>query len=96
MRALTVMVKDAPRHRSPNAGWPEAAVASAIGIRLSGPRIYNGVASSDPWLNKAGRDPGPQDVTAALQLYRRLLWVVSLLLLSGTVCLFIAEKGANL
>ena len=96
VHALTVMLKDAPRHRSPNAGWPESAVASALGIRLSGPRLYNGVASSDPWLNKAGRDPGPQDITAALQLYRRLLWVVSLLLLSGTVCLFLAEKGANL
>ena len=96
VHALTVMVKDAPCHRSLNAGWPESAVASALGIRLSGPRLYNGVASSDPWLNKAGRDPGPQDITAALQLYHRLLWVVSLLLLSGTVCLFLAEKGANL
>ena len=96
VHALTVMVKDAPRHRSPNAGWPESAVASALGIRLSGPRLYNGVASSDPWLNKAGREPEPQDITAALQLYRRLLWMVSLLLLSGTVCLFLAEKGANL
>jgi adenosylcobinamide-phosphate synthase len=96
VHALTVMVKDAPRHRSPNAGWPESAVASALSIRLSGPRLYNGVASSDPWLNKAGRDPGPQDITAALQLYRRLLWVVSLLLFTGTVCLFLAEKGANL
>ena len=96
VHALTVMVKDAPRHRSPNAGWPESAVASALGIRLSGPRLYNGVASSDPWLNKAGRDPGPQDITAALQLYSRLLWLISLLLLSGTVCLFLAEKGANL
>ncbi|MDP7375708.1 MAG: adenosylcobinamide-phosphate synthase CbiB, partial [Alphaproteobacteria bacterium] len=93
LHALTVMVKDAPRHRSPNAGWPESAVASALGIRLSGPRFYNGVASSDPWLNKAGRDPGPKDITAALKLYRRLLWVVSLLLLSGTVCFFLAEKG---
>ena len=96
VHALAVMVKDAPRHRSPNAGWPESAVAAALGIRLSGPRLYDGVASSDPWLNKAGRDPGPQDITAALQLYRRLLWVVSLLLLSGTVCFFLAENGANL
>ena len=96
MHALAVMVKDAPRHRSPNAGWPESAVASALGIRLSGPRQYNGMTNSDPWLNKAGRDPGPQDITAALQLYSRLLWVVSLLLLSGTVCLFLAEKGTNL
>jgi adenosylcobinamide-phosphate synthase len=96
MHALKVMVKDAPRHRSPNAGWPESAVASALGIRLSGPRLYDGVASSDPWLNKAGRDPKPQDITAALKLYSRLLWVISLLLLLGTVCLSLAEKGANL
>ena len=96
LHALTVMVKDAPGHRSPNAGWPESAIASALGIRLSGPRLYGGVASSDPWLNEAGRDPGPQDITAALQLYSRLLWVVSLLLLSGAVCLFLAERGAGL
>ena len=96
VHALTVMVKDAPGHRSPNAGWPESAVASALGIRLSGPRLYDGVASSDPWLNEAGRDPGPQDITAALQLYSRLLWVVSLLLLSGAVCLFLAERWAGL
>ena len=96
LHALTVMVKDAPGHRSPNAGWPESAVASALGIRLSGPRLYDGVASSDPWLNEAGRDPGPQDITAALQLYSRLLWVVSLLLLSGVVCLFLAKSGTGL
>ena len=96
VNALTAMVKDASGHRSPNAGWPESAVASALGIRLSGPRLYDGVASSDPWLNEAGRDPGPEDITAALQLYSRLLWVVSLLLLSGAVCLFLAERWAGL
>ena len=96
VHALKVMVKDAPGHRSPNAGWPESAVASALGIRLSGPRTYDGVASPDPWLNEAGRDPELQDITAALQLYSRLLWVVSLLLLSGSVCLFLTERGAGL
>ena len=96
VHALMVMMRDAPGHRSPNAGWPESAVASALGIRLSGPRLYDGLASSDLWLNEAGRDPGPQDITEALQLYSRLLWVVSLLLLSGAVCLFLAERGAGL
>ena len=94
VHALTAMVKDAPRHRSPNAGWPESAVASALGIRLSGPRIYGSIASSDPWLNEAGRDPDPQDIKAALRLYSRLLWVLSLLLLIGAVCFFIADRGA--
>ena len=89
VHALMVMMRDAPGHRSPNAGWPESAVASALGIRLSGPRLYDGLASSDLWLNEAGRDPGPQDITEALQLYSRLLWVVSLLLLSGATVLFL-------
>ena len=91
VHALMVMMRDAPGHRSPNAGWPESAVASALGIRLSGPRLYDGLASSDLWLNEAGRDPGPQDITEALQLYSRLLWVVSLLLLSGAVGLFLLK-----
>jgi len=91
VHALMVMMRDAPGHRSPNAGWPESAVASALGIRLSGPRLYDGLSSSDLWLNEAGRDPGPQDITEALQLYSRLLWVVSLLLLSGAIGLFLLK-----
>ena len=91
VHALMVMMRDAPGHRSPNAGWPESAVASALGIRLSGPRLYDGLASSDLWLNEAGRDPGPQDITKALQLYSRLLWLVSLLLLLGAVGLFLLK-----
>lgn len=95
VHALQTMFTDAPGHRSPNAGWPESAVAAALGIRLSGPRLYDGLASSDPWLNETGRDPGPQDITAALQLYSRLLWVVSLSLFSGAVVLFFANQGAG-
>ena len=91
VHALMVMMRDAPGHRSPNAGWPESAVASALGIRLSGPRLYDGLASSDLWLNETGRDPGPQDITEALQLYSRLLWLVSLLLFSGAVGLFLLK-----
>ena len=91
VHALMVMMRDAPGHRSPNAGWPESAVASALGIRLSGPRLYDGLASSDLWLNDAGRDPGPQDITKALQLYSRLLWVISFLLLAGAVGLFLLK-----
>ena len=91
VHALMVMMRDAPGHRSPNAGWPESAVASALDIRLSGPRLYDGLASSDLWLNEAGRDPGPQDIIEALQLYSRLLWVVSLLLLAGALGLFLLK-----
>ncbi|MCB1376708.1 MAG: cobalamin biosynthesis protein, partial [Rhodobacteraceae bacterium] len=46
-----ILAADARRHRSPNAGWPEAAMAGAVGVRLSGPRIYGAVVAEEPWLN---------------------------------------------
>ena len=95
-RATQLMLTDAPRHRSPNAGWPEAAVAAALGIRLSGPRHYDGAATRDSWLNETGRDPGPADISLALRLCSRLLWVVSLLLFLGAVLVFLLGNGAGL
>jgi len=55
LRALRVMRRDARLHRSPNAGWPEAATAATLGIALAGPRIYGGVVTDDPYLNPEGR-----------------------------------------
>ena len=43
-----VMIRDARKHRSPNAGWPEAAMAGALDVRLSGPRRYQGHTSDEP------------------------------------------------
>lgn len=71
--ALACMFRDARRHRSPNAGWPEAAMAGALGIRLSGPRIYAGKVTPEPWLNAGAADPAPADLRCALALYRRAL-----------------------
>ena len=48
------VMEDAPRHRSPNAGWPEAATAYALDIALSGPRVYDGERSTDPFVNQDG------------------------------------------
>lgn len=53
-RAGTVW-RDAPRHRSPNAGWPEAALAAVLGLALAGPRRYGTTTVDDPWMNGAGR-----------------------------------------
>ena len=53
--AFRVIKEDAPRHRSPNAGWPEAALACVLGIALSGPRTYGGVATDFPFVNSGGR-----------------------------------------
>ena len=71
--ALACMARDARRHRSPNAGWPEAAMAGALGVRLSGPRIYGARRVDEPWVNGACRDPGAADLGAALALYRRAM-----------------------
>jgi adenosylcobinamide-phosphate synthase len=76
--ALAAMWRDAHHHRSPNAGWPEAAMAGALGIRLSGPRIYDGHLSEEPWLNGAAPDPSAADLNRALALYRRAMLVLAL------------------
>ncbi len=60
------MTRDARRHRSPNAGWPEAAMAGALGVRLSGPRIYHGSVADEPWLNEGARDPLAADIGRGL------------------------------
>lgn len=74
---LRIIVRDGAKHRSPNAGWPESAMAAALQIRLSGPRIYDGVASQDAWLHGEGTDPQAQDIISAIRLYEILLnWVM--------------------
>ena len=75
--ALATMWRDAHHHRSPNAGWPEAAMAGALGIRLSGPRIYEGRLAQEPWLNATAPDPAPADLNRALALYRRAMLVLA-------------------
>jgi len=49
LKVLRITLRDASRHRSPNAGWPETSVAASIGVKLSGPRIYDGIKTNDPW-----------------------------------------------
>ncbi|WP_456617777.1 MULTISPECIES: adenosylcobinamide-phosphate synthase CbiB [unclassified Bradyrhizobium] len=80
--ALSCMTRDARRHRSPNAGWPEAAMAGALGVRLSGPRIYHGSATDEPWLNEGARDPLAADIGQGLTIYRR-----AMLLLAGLLAI---------
>ncbi|MGY4290482.1 adenosylcobinamide-phosphate synthase [Bradyrhizobium sp. LM2.7] len=80
--ALSCMTRDARRHRSPNAGWPEAAMAGALGVRLSGPRIYHDSTTNEPWLNEGARNPLAADITDALAVYRR-----AMLLLAGVLAI---------
>ncbi|RIA45464.1 adenosylcobinamide-phosphate synthase CbiB [Dichotomicrobium thermohalophilum] len=78
--ALQVMWRDAANHRSPNAGWPEAALAGALGVRLSGPRIYGDRVADEPWLNSGADDPTDGDLTEGLGLFRRAMFAVAGLL----------------
>ena len=78
--AVLVMWWDAHRHRSPNAGWPEAAMAGALGVRLSGPRTYADRIADEPWLNRDGADAGPGDVRAGLTVYMRAMLLLGVCL----------------
>lgn len=69
VRALVCTLKDASRHRSPNAGWPEAAMAGSLGVRLSGPRVYHDRIAHEPWLNERGRDATRVDIWDGLRIY---------------------------
>jgi adenosylcobinamide-phosphate synthase len=68
-RALAVMRGDAGRHRSPNAGWPEAAAAGALGLALGGPRRYGSEVAPEPWLGDGRADATAHDIERMLRLY---------------------------
>jgi adenosylcobinamide-phosphate synthase len=63
--------RDARGHRSPNAGWPEAAMAGALGLKLAGPRSYGGAIVEDAFMGDGRREATTADIRAALALYRR-------------------------
>ena len=67
--SLKIMMRDAGKHRSPNAGWPESAMAGALGIAIAGPRVYAEGAVNDPYLNAEGRTAGPDDISRALFVF---------------------------
>jgi adenosylcobinamide-phosphate synthase len=80
LQGLRVMLRDAHLHRSPNAGWPEAAMAAALNIRLSGPRTYADHTANEPWVNAGAPDPTAADLSRGLGLYRRAMLALGLIL----------------
>jgi adenosylcobinamide-phosphate synthase len=71
--------RDAPRHRSPNAGWPESAMAGALGLRLAGPRTYGEDLVDDAYMGDGTTEATAADIRRALRLYRAacvVLWLV--------------------
>ena len=67
--AWRAMRRDAPKHRSPNAGWQEAAVAGALGLALAGPRHYGGQRVEDHWMGDGRSAVTAEDLARVLDLY---------------------------
>ncbi|HEX7886237.1 MAG TPA: adenosylcobinamide-phosphate synthase CbiB [Phenylobacterium sp.] len=67
-RGLATMLRDAPAHASPNAGWPEAAMAGALGLRLGGPATYDDVETPRPSFGR-GCAPSADDLRRGLRVY---------------------------
>ncbi|MFZ2994775.1 adenosylcobinamide-phosphate synthase CbiB [Sphingobium sp.] len=75
-----IMMRDARLHASPNAGWTEAAMAGALGVKLAGPVSYDGDKHDKPWIGTGRSDTNASDIRRALALYRRaclLLWMLA-------------------
>ena len=68
-KSLRSCLTYANRHRSTNAGWPEAAMAGALDIRIAGPRVYNGIVINDPWMGDGNPNLRTNDINRALKLY---------------------------
>jgi adenosylcobinamide-phosphate synthase len=69
LRAWRTMWRDARKHESPNAGWPEAAVAGALNLALGGPRRYLGGVTRAEWLGDGTARATTRDIRRALMLY---------------------------
>jgi adenosylcobinamide-phosphate synthase len=76
--------RDAARHRSPNAGYPEAAMAGALGLALAGPRAYGGVTIDDATMGNGRRAADAADIRRALALYRRADFILIVVLAVAT------------
>ena len=82
---VKIMRRDAPQHGSPNAGWPEAAMAAALDLKFGGPRSYQGERVDLPFMGEGRSDMTRNDIRSGLKLYDRAMW----LLFAGMVVLAI-------
>ncbi len=91
--ALSTCRRDAQRHASPNAGWPEAAMAGALGLRLGGPRAYGSRQVDGAWLGAGRSEAGPDDIRRALLIFRRAALLLWLSLAGATAILLVFRAG---
>jgi adenosylcobinamide-phosphate synthase len=83
--ALRAIRRDASNHRSPNAGWPESAMAGALNLRLAGPRTYGTTRVDDSWMGDGTQNATAADIRRALALYRTACLVQAALVLALTL-----------
>lgn len=87
------IIRDAKRHKSPNAGWPEAAAARALGVSLAGPRSYDGEMQDLAWVNPSGlRNTGAAEVEAAVDLLWKV-WTVGFVICASLGALRVVLEG---
>jgi len=67
--ALQAMWREAPKHQSPNAGWPESALAASLGVKFGGPRSYEGALVDLPWMGEGRETLNRDDIRKGLRLY---------------------------
>jgi adenosylcobinamide-phosphate synthase len=90
-QAWRAVIRDAPHHRSPNAGYPEAAMAGALGLALAGPRVYGGIEVTDAVMGNGRRAATAADIRVALSLYVRADALLVALL--GALALLVIALG---
>jgi adenosylcobinamide-phosphate synthase len=84
LSALRVMARDGAKHRSPNAGWPEGAMAGALGVALAGPRSYAGAKENEPWIGgEFSARIGSADIRRALFVYAIACLVTAAIVAAG-------------
>lgn len=77
--AWRALRRDSGKHRSPNAGWPEAAMAGALGLALAGPRVYGGMLVEDHMMGDGRREATAEDIRRALKLF----WTADLIMVAA-------------
>jgi adenosylcobinamide-phosphate synthase len=80
--------RDAAKHRSPNAGWPETAMAGALALKLAGPRVYGQTLVDDAFMGRGRREVSAADIRGALRLYRVACGIQAIALAAATAALW--------